>query len=223
MFNGHVDRPDIVCQTAIRDAVDFLSAQEEGRSVGVTRGVQMAGCTRWVRPRFGCFKLNFDGGIDDRGGRCGMGAVIRDWNGKFIAARAVGRLYVTDPLVVEAMAAREGLQFARELGLESIIVEGDSQQLVGLIWFRGERKTMVRWGCSCKADIVHLLAGFSCAEVCFVRRSGNEVAHSVAQRAVRSLFFSTWEFRSPVWLLFSLQGDAYAQFDVFFSLLLFYL
>ncbi|KAI8556930.1 hypothetical protein RHMOL_Rhmol05G0295000 [Rhododendron molle] len=121
VFNGHVDRPDIVCQTAIRDAVDFLSAQEEGRrSVGVTKGY------KWLDARDGCdhglascFKLNFDGGIDHRGGRCGMGAVRRDWNGKFIAARAVGKLYVTDPLVVEAMAAREGLQFARELGLES--------------------------------------------------------------------------------------------------------
>ncbi|KAI8570573.1 hypothetical protein RHMOL_Rhmol01G0046200 [Rhododendron molle] len=67
-----------------------------------------------------------------------MGMVVRDWNGKFVAARAIGRQHLTDPLVVEATVARDGHLFARELGLDAILVEGDSQHLVQLVQRRKE-------------------------------------------------------------------------------------
>lgn len=43
-----------------------------------------------------------------------------------------------DPLMVEGLAARESFQLAMELGLDNIIMEGDSQQLIRLIQRRGE-------------------------------------------------------------------------------------
>ncbi|KAI8536009.1 hypothetical protein RHMOL_Rhmol10G0221500 [Rhododendron molle] len=81
------------------------------------------------------------------------------------------------------MAARDGLLFARELGLESIIVEGDSQRLVQ--WVQRRKKDDQGVGVIV-VDILHLLDGFSGAEFYFVRRSGNGVVHSIAQKAVRA-------------------------------------
>ncbi|KAI8564080.1 hypothetical protein RHMOL_Rhmol03G0154700 [Rhododendron molle] len=55
------------------------------------------------------------------------------------------------------MVARDGLHFAMELGLEFVIIEGDSQQLVHLVQRRKEDHQVVG---VLVADILHLLAGF---------------------------------------------------------------
>ncbi|KAI8570582.1 hypothetical protein RHMOL_Rhmol01G0046300 [Rhododendron molle] len=80
-----------------------------------------------------------------------------------------GSINLTDPLVVEAMAVRDGLLFPRELGLDAILVEGDSQDLVQLV----QRRREDHQGVGLVADILHILDGFSGAEFSFVRKSGN--------------------------------------------------
>lgn len=57
------------------------------------------------------------------------------------------------------------------------------------------------------ADILRLLDSFQEANTSYVRRSGNGVAHSIAQKAVRGSKCSTWEFGPPsLWLLSTLHG-----------------
>lgn len=90
-----------------------------------------------------------------------------------------------DPLMVEGLAARESFQLAMELGLDNIIMEGDSQQLIRLIQRRGEHQII--WVVI--SDITRLLDGFSTAETCFVRRSGNGTTHSIAQKAVLRFWY----------------------------------
>lgn len=70
--------------------------------------------------------------------------VIRDWQGKFVAARAIQMQYYVDPSRVEALAAREGIPLVLQMGLDRIVVESDCQQslhmlqqrtiLLGLLW-----------------------------------------------------------------------------------------
>ena len=47
-----------------------------------------------------------------------MGVAIQDANGRFIAARAVQFANFIEPFIAEALAARAGLVFAKELQLE---------------------------------------------------------------------------------------------------------
>lgn len=56
------------------------------------------------------------------------------------------------------MVARDGLHFAMELGLEFVIIEGDSQQLVHLVQRCKEDHQVV--GVLLVADILYLLTGF---------------------------------------------------------------
>lgn len=63
------------------------------------------------------------------------------------------------------MAARDSLLFAMEMGLESVTIEGVLQQLVQLVQRRKEDHPGVG---VLVADIMHILAGFSSAEVSFV-------------------------------------------------------
>lgn len=203
VFNNHLERPDLVCQTAIREAAEFITINAVDEQSEVAIQGDVSAC-KWRRPGRGIFKVNFDGGLDKNGDVGGLGMVIRDWQGKFISARAFQIKHATDPLLVEALAARESLQLALELGINNILLEGDSQQLIRLIQTQAEDHRMVG---VIVADILRFLAGFSVADLAFVKRSGNGVAHNVAQRAVRGPVFSTWEFRPPLWLLSSLQRD----------------
>ncbi|KAG5565939.1 hypothetical protein RHGRI_001759 [Rhododendron griersonianum] len=54
----------------------------------------------------------------------GVGFVIRDGSGRFIAARSVNLRVVSSAICAEALACRGALFFASELGMESIVVEG---------------------------------------------------------------------------------------------------
>lgn len=53
--------------------------------------------------------------------------VIQDRQAKFVAARAIRRQYYVDPLLVEALAAREGIPLVLQMGLDRIFVESDCQ------------------------------------------------------------------------------------------------
>lgn len=107
----------MACSEAIRDASDFLAANE--RLEG-SRNVQLSqppgNLLMWEPPESGWIKINFDGGVDARGKKSGLGLVVRDENGAFRAARAVNIGNLVHPLVAEGMAAREGILFAQELG-----------------------------------------------------------------------------------------------------------
>ncbi|KAG5563545.1 hypothetical protein RHGRI_006099 [Rhododendron griersonianum] len=59
--------------------------------------------------------------------------VIRDWQGKFVAAGAIQRQYYVDPLLVEALAAREGIPLVLRMGLDRIVVESDCQQSLHML------------------------------------------------------------------------------------------
>ena len=71
--------------------------------------------------------------------KAGIGVVIRDSEGLVI-----GALFEKIPLPpsvedVEALACRRGIIFAIELGLQEVVVEGDSEVLIKklkYIWFR---------------------------------------------------------------------------------------
>lgn len=58
----------------------------------------------------------------------GIGVVIGDWRGSFVAA-AASRTYSSSAKMEDASAI-EGLKLAKSLGLQDIIIENDCQKLV---------------------------------------------------------------------------------------------
>ncbi|XVF17816.1 hypothetical protein REPUB_Repub10bG0157100 [Reevesia pubescens] len=81
---------------------------------------------RWVPPPEGKFKINFDGSFHPANREGGIGIVIRDFRGRVAGATAQTILNAADPFTVEAMGAVRALEFARFLGLTSVILEGDA-------------------------------------------------------------------------------------------------
>nr|GMD40960.1 uncharacterized protein LOC109154289 [Ipomoea batatas] len=75
-------------------------------------------------------KLNTDASVDERNGTMGLGWVLRDDKGKFIAAMSVPGNGVFTPSEAEGMAIREALSWLKEKGITKVQVETDALQVV---------------------------------------------------------------------------------------------
>lgn len=63
--------------------------------------------------------------------RAGLNSfLIRDSDGRFVAARTVSRSGFIDPTAGEALAFFHAVKFCKELDLSCIILEGDAQIIV---------------------------------------------------------------------------------------------
>ena len=80
----------------------------------------------WINPVVGCFKVNWDVGMDWSMDRFGLGMVVRDSNGHCVVARTVPQHGRVDPTTGEALASFHAVDFCKELGLSCIILKGDA-------------------------------------------------------------------------------------------------
>ena len=60
----------------------------------------------------------------------GLGVVIHDSRGRFIAVRVRKIMGVADAMKVEALAIREGLNLVMDLGIRALILEGDAKTIL---------------------------------------------------------------------------------------------
>nr|XP_023890897.1 uncharacterized protein LOC112002963 [Quercus suber]POE62583.1 putative ribonuclease h protein [Quercus suber] len=92
-----------------------------------------AHAVRWKPPPPGMVKVNFDGAIFSTHSSAGLGLIIRDQAGLVLAALSQEIPLPTLVETVEVIAARMALLFARELGFEKVLVEGDSEVIIKAI------------------------------------------------------------------------------------------
>ena len=152
---------------------------------------------RWEKPEPGWTKVNTDGGFDQQACSGRTGVVIRDHTGVVVGAAARWFDDVESALAVEALAAREGLELASELGLGKVILEVDCQVLARFLLDPNSVYSTI--GSLC-LDIIELGKGFSDFQVCWVGRDANAAAHVCAATisATERSFF--WLDVIPDWL-----------------------
>jgi ribonuclease HI len=81
----------------------------------------------------GLFETNTGGAFDARTGIGSRAAVVRDHADQVLIAQAKWLGHVGDALITEALAARDGLELAREMGCERVILEMDNSTLVSAL------------------------------------------------------------------------------------------
>ena len=81
----------------------------------------------WKPPPWPRLKVNFDGAMFRENDLVGVGVVIRDDNGLMVAVIAEKISLPYSVTAVEVLAAIKALRFARDIGLKSLILEGDSK------------------------------------------------------------------------------------------------
>ena len=88
---------------------------------------------RWKPPDSGLYKINFDGALFADQGSAGIGVVIRDWEGQVIAALSEKVRHPGSVDLVEALATRRAISFAKELNIHQMVIEGDSLRVIQAI------------------------------------------------------------------------------------------
>jgi ribonuclease HI len=124
----------------------------------------------------------------------GYGAVVRDDLGLVVAAQAVTLLGSLDPCLAEAGAILKAIQLCVSLGLQRVIFEGDSKGVVD-----GIHSTAENWSHKGMMldDIRIQLQHVSHWRVEFVRREGNQAAHTSAKMASKDCVNQQWVFVTP--------------------------
>jgi hypothetical protein len=114
--------------------------------------------------------------------------------------------YIRDPIIAEAIAARCAMHFGRNLGFESVELEGDAREIILAI------------GNSEEADSIHgnllietrqMLESLPSWRVSHVRREGNMVAHLLAKFALTQQSQRVWLNSCPSMLVSAVSADIY--------------
>lgn len=106
-----------------RRAKDFL---EDFRSSQIRLSAQhrSAHPSTWLPPLAGRYKLNFDAAIFSDPPFTGYGAVIRNENADVMVSFSVRGSKVVDSSEAELLACRRAIQFAIEVGITDVVIEG---------------------------------------------------------------------------------------------------
>ena len=150
--------------------------------------------THWTTPKANGFKINFDDATFANKDSARIGVVIRNDAGLIMASLTQQIPLPTLVIEVEALVARRALEFALDLGFDDITLEGDSELLIKNLMNGGSKLT--HYG-NIAADILFLLSHFFKANLSFVRRHCNKLAHSLARRAIIPPIMSVWMEEIP--------------------------
>ncbi|KAE8789864.1 Alanyl-tRNA synthetase [Hordeum vulgare] len=85
----------------------------------------------WLPPEGNQVKINTDAAVDILRQQCAAGGVARS-RGSLLGAWAKPHAGVTDPLIAETLALREGVIFASLRGFSDVVMETDCQEVVNL-------------------------------------------------------------------------------------------
>nr|GMD87065.1 uncharacterized protein LOC109159918 [Ipomoea batatas] len=128
---------------------------------------------QWLKHVYGIPKLNIDASVHCAADHIGMGWVLRDHDGFFVAAQVITTPGPTLPREAEALAVREALSWLKNNHLDNIIVETDVVVLV-----RNLHKPSLSPFGLLMDDITVLLPAFQNVKLCHVRRDANVVARN---------------------------------------------
>ncbi|XP_012844733.1 PREDICTED: uncharacterized protein LOC105964775 [Erythranthe guttata] len=131
----------------------------------------------WNPPRPGIVKINFDAAFPKSKSYYVTSNVARDHRGRCLwwsVNRITGRPRVIDG---EAHAALHALSKAKEMGYESIMLEGDNLRVISTL--QDNLSSDSSYGALIEESLI-LSREFDLCTFTFVKRSGNLVAHAIA-------------------------------------------
>ncbi|XP_028068803.1 uncharacterized protein LOC114271377 [Camellia sinensis] len=168
-------------------------------------GIPVAhGVAKWRPPIGEILKVNFDGAMFMRQKVCGVGVVIRDLNGVPVVALSKQIPQWMESDCIEAIAAVKALDFATELGLTNIHLEGDSLTVIKAMREDGYLNASFGHFLQYAIDRSKQFASFC---VSHTRRSGNVMAHHLAQMAKEDPEKRVWMAGVPEHLVQVLLSD----------------
>ena len=88
---------------------------------------------QWCPPELEHVKLNFDAVVFNSINMAGIGVIARNWNGAVIEAMSMPIPLSQTVNEMEALVCRKAVQFAKDLGLQKVVIEGDSLVVINAL------------------------------------------------------------------------------------------
>ncbi|XP_024177931.1 uncharacterized protein LOC112183838 [Rosa chinensis] len=137
----------------------------------------------------GMVKLNVDAAFCNVNGNAGIGGIYRDHEGTCLGGFRHSVAVISSARHTELLALILGLQLAISHGFVPLVVESDCQVLVQVV----PNQTLDYSDLGFLLyDLQELLQSVSSAQLNFVRRQANSVAHKLAQEAKLAMFSSNF-------------------------------
>ena len=143
----------------------------------------------WTPPPAPMFKINVDGAVLSALGAMGIGIIIRDEEGQVEAALSKRIEAPLGAIEAEAKAFEVGLLVAKDIGIQEVVLEGDSIIIYNALYDVSNPPSSVE---PIIKGMHALCKYFRRVEFSHGRRQGNSPAHLLAKHAKSIADFSTW-------------------------------
>ena len=122
----------------------------------------------------------------------------------FVAAWSMPLPGVSDPLIAETLAVREGVIFAQLRGFSQVLVETDCLEIVNLWNSRSNSRLVV---VPILIEIGERASSFNRFVIQHVLRTANQPAHLCARNACKLQMTESWHTSIPSYLVTSIMAD----------------
>ncbi|XP_042944640.1 uncharacterized protein LOC122278525 [Carya illinoinensis] len=163
---------------------------------------------RWKKPDAMICKVNWDAALDVKNKQVAIGIIVRDSEGEILACLCSKLSIVVKAIVAEAYALRRALFFCLELGLQKVLLEGDSQVVVKDT--NSNADIWANYGVVIE-DIRSLLKDNMSWSVNFIHREANNVAHSLAKMALTCDEEIVWMEEGPPQIMNAVLKEKYCN------------
>lgn len=148
----------------------------------------------WNPPEIGWLKCNVDAALFKYENKVGFGAILRDDQAKFVAARVGCLNCVFDPGIAEAYACKETLKWIQAKGLSKVVIESDCAEVIKAI----QRKSEVHnYFGRIIADCQGLQNALLDISFRFVGREANICVHKLARLSNSEMGCGEWHNHPP--------------------------
>ncbi|XP_034217419.1 uncharacterized protein LOC117628994 [Prunus dulcis] len=177
LWNNKKSRPEHVSLHASLRLQDFLRVNNCLGSQSRQGQIKQM----WQPPHENSLKINVDGAWQPGTTEGGVGVVVRDSTGKFVAGCAIKFTNVFSASQVEALAARTGTILVMERGYQNVVFESDALQIVTALRNHSIDRSVLG---PVVEDTKSLLTQITGEGFTHIRRTANGVAHRLARFAL---------------------------------------
>lgn len=190
------------CASIFEDSAAYLDAWKSVHA-DVKLPISPAPPVRWQRPPPGYLKVNVDAANDNLTNATGVGFLLRNSEGTFMAAVQKKFACYYNAKLAEAMGIREALKWLKSIQVDHAQIETDALLVVEAV----KHSTCCTSFDLILNDIRNLADDFSSLSFVFVKRSANKAAHSLARDALLIADRKVWGPSPPPFLVDVLNLD----------------
>ncbi|KAK8604840.1 hypothetical protein V6N13_082309 [Hibiscus sabdariffa] len=154
----------------------FIHEQDAISALNGTTGPSVI--SRWEAPPHPAIKVNFDSAFNQQSSSAISSAIGRNSEGLIMAACAIPHNNVFDAFVAEVVTCKQAVQFAKDMRLINVIIEGDFLTVIKKINVGSHDRSIIA---PIIVDIKKLAKKFKAISFYFVRREANKAVHALVR------------------------------------------